>query len=127
MEVTDDLPEETGGKVKSLTKPEIMKMELLVERLAHHEQRLKTVLLAEQLVEKEIEIQKIKSTVALLEARVLSLPNPKLVESKGIISEAIEKAEGAKEDYARALMKKYSIQTPNFGFLPETGEIIEDV
>lgn len=112
-------------EAKCLSELELVTLELLIEKLGHNQQRLKTLQIGEQIRQLDVDALKRKSEICLLQAQVKETPEQKIVNAFTQLNVVITQAEKAKQAFIDEIAKKYNVADPNFGFNPETGEIVE--
>ena len=120
----EDVVEEGDGKLY-LTQLEMTTLELLIERIKGHNERMKILQLGDEVRKLQADIHRKNSEIALLEAYKLDQPDRKVVSARETLNTLITQATKAKDAFADELKEKYSITDPNFGFNPDTGEIVE--
>jgi hypothetical protein len=121
----DRIEEGREDNKKYLSQLELVTLELLIERIRAHNERLRTLQVGERVRQLESEMLKKNSEIALLEAFKLEQPDRKVVSAKDQLGILITQAQKAKEAFAEELCQKYDIKDPNWGFNPETNEIVE--
>ena len=120
----EDVVEEGDGKLY-LTQLEMTTLELLIERIKGHNERMKILQLGDEVRKLQGDIHRKNSEIALLEAHKLDQPDRKVERAREQLNNLITQATKAKDAFADELKEKYNITDPNFGFNPDTGEIVE--
>lgn len=122
----DQLIENEGEpEGKFLTEVEMLRMELYLEKIKSQRERLGAIKQANKVRQLEADMCRKNSEIALHEAFRLDQPDPKAVSAAGGAEHAVELLQSQKKEFADTLIEKYSITDHNFGFNPETGEIVE--
>jgi len=112
---------------KHLSEEDQTKMELLLERMKNSQERLRLIQMDEKIRQLEIEKMRLQNQIVELKIQLKEQElsqDSQVQKDKEQLTEMFEQSKKAKDTYVEEIREKYGITDAEFGFNPQTREIV---
>lgn len=112
---------------KHLSEEDQTKMELLLERMKNSQERLRLIQMDERIRQLEIEKMKLQNEIVDLKIQLKEqelAADSQVQKAKEQLTDMFEQSKKAKDAYVEEIREKYGITYEQFGFNPQTREIV---